>query len=105
MKKRSDLRPGGAERAPHPSLLRVGGFTERGLQNPIIGIANSFNEIISGHTHLDKRSEAVKAGMGLDRDVALITDGRFSGVSRGAAIGHVSPEAASGGSHCRCSRR
>ena len=37
------------------------------------------------------------AGMGLDRDVALITDGRFSGASRGAAIGHVSPEAASGG--------
>lgn len=37
------------------------------------------------------------AGMGLDKDVALITDGRFSGASRGASIGHVSPEAASGG--------
>ncbi len=37
------------------------------------------------------------AGMGLDRDVALITDGRFSGGTRGAAIGHCSPEAASGG--------
>ena len=37
------------------------------------------------------------AGMGLDRDVALITDGRFSGATRGASIGHVSPEAASGG--------
>ena len=37
------------------------------------------------------------AGMGLDGDVALITDGRFSGGSRGAAIGHVSPEAADGG--------
>ncbi len=37
------------------------------------------------------------AGMGLDSTVALITDGRFSGASRGAAIGHVSPEAASGG--------
>jgi dihydroxy-acid dehydratase len=36
-------------------------------------------------------------GMGLDKDVALITDGRFSGGSRGAAIGHVSPEAAEGG--------
>ena len=36
-------------------------------------------------------------GMGLDKDVALITDGRFSGATRGAAIGHVSPEAASGG--------
>ena len=37
------------------------------------------------------------AGIGLDRQVALITDGRFSGATRGAAIGHVSPEAARGG--------
>ena len=40
---------------------------------------------------------ALIAGMGLDKDVALITDGRFSGATRGASIGHVSPEAASGG--------
>ena len=37
------------------------------------------------------------AGMGLDSSVALITDGRFSGATRGASIGHVSPEAAAGG--------
>lgn len=37
------------------------------------------------------------AGMGLDKEVALITDGRFSGATRGAAIGHISPEAANGG--------
>lgn len=40
---------------------------------------------------------ATIAGMGLDKDVALITDGRFSGATRGASIGHVSPEAAEGG--------
>lgn len=40
---------------------------------------------------------ATLAGMGLDNTCALITDGRFSGVSRGASIGHVSPEAAAGG--------
>jgi dihydroxy-acid dehydratase len=40
---------------------------------------------------------SVIAGMGLDKDVALITDGRFSGETRGAAIGHCSPEAAQGG--------
>jgi len=40
---------------------------------------------------------SVLAGMGLDREVALVTDGRFSGATRGASIGHVSPEAASGG--------
>ncbi len=37
------------------------------------------------------------AGMGLDKEVALITDGRFSGATRGASIGHVAPEAALGG--------
>ncbi len=37
------------------------------------------------------------AGMGLDKDVALLTDGRFSGGTRGASIGHISPEAAQGG--------
>jgi len=37
------------------------------------------------------------AGMGLDKDVALLTDGRFSGATRGASIGHISPEAAEGG--------
>lgn len=37
------------------------------------------------------------AGMGLDKEVALITDGRFSGATRGASIGHISPEAVSGG--------
>ena len=37
------------------------------------------------------------AGMGLDKDVALITDGRFSGATRGASIGHISPEAVRGG--------
>ena len=37
------------------------------------------------------------SGMGMDKEVALITDGRFSGATRGAAIGHASPEAASRG--------
>ena len=40
---------------------------------------------------------ALLSGMGMDKEVALITDGRFSGATRGAAIGHVSPEAASRG--------
>jgi dihydroxy-acid dehydratase len=37
------------------------------------------------------------AGMGLDKEVALLTDGRFSGATRGASIGHITPEAAAGG--------
>lgn len=40
---------------------------------------------------------ATVSGMGMGKDIALITDGRFSGATRGAAIGHVSPEAAAGG--------
>jgi len=40
---------------------------------------------------------SILSGMGMDKEVALITDGRFSGATRGAAIGHVSPEAANGG--------
>ena len=40
---------------------------------------------------------AALAGQGLDKDVALITDGRFSGATRGASLGHCSPEAADGG--------
>ncbi len=40
---------------------------------------------------------SILSGMGMDKEVALITDGRFSGATRGAAIGHVSPEAASKG--------
>jgi dihydroxy-acid dehydratase len=43
------------------------------------------------------QATAAVAGMGLDSSVALITDGRFSGATRGASIGHVSPEAADGG--------
>jgi dihydroxy-acid dehydratase len=40
---------------------------------------------------------SVIAGIGLDKEVALITDGRFSGATKGASIGHISPEAMSGG--------
>ncbi|KKL54660.1 hypothetical protein LCGC14_2263150, partial [marine sediment metagenome] len=40
---------------------------------------------------------ALLSGMGMDKEVALVTDGRFSGATRGAAVGHVSPEAAARG--------
>ena len=63
MKKRSNMMTEGPERAPHRSLLRADGFTDRELERPIIGIANSFNEIIPGHIHLDRLVDAVKAGV------------------------------------------
>lgn len=63
MKKRSDLMIKGPERAPHRSLLRADGFDQWELDRPMIGIANSFNEIIPGHIHLNPLVDAVKAGI------------------------------------------
>ena len=63
MPKRSDLMTRGPQRSPHRSLLKADGFDQWELERPIIGIANSFNEIIPGHMHLDKLVDAVKAGV------------------------------------------
>ncbi|MEZ0343991.1 MAG: dihydroxy-acid dehydratase [Caldimicrobium sp.] len=60
---RSDRIKKGIERAPHRSLLRALGFDDDELKAPLIGIANSFNEIIPGHIHLRNVVEAVKAGV------------------------------------------
>jgi len=53
----------GVERAPHRSLLKSLGLTEREMKQPIIGVVNAFNEIIPGHSHLKNIAEAVKAGI------------------------------------------
>jgi dihydroxy-acid dehydratase len=53
----------GAEKAPHRSLFKSMGYSQAELDRPIIGIANSANEIIPGHIHLDKIAEAAKAGV------------------------------------------
>lgn len=60
---RSDKIKKGLERAPHRSLLRALGFSDDELRAPLIGIANSFNEIIPGHMHLKDIVSAVKAGV------------------------------------------
>lgn len=86
MQKRSDLMLKGAERAPHRSLLRAGGFTERELEKPIIGIANSFNEVIPGHTHLDKLVEAAKAGVYAAGGTPIVFN--TIGVCDGIAMNH-----------------
>ncbi len=63
MAKRSDLMTKGPQRTPHRSLFRAGGFTDWEMERPMIGIANSFTEVIPGHMHLDKLVQAVKAGI------------------------------------------
>ncbi|MBW1789974.1 MAG: dihydroxy-acid dehydratase [Deltaproteobacteria bacterium] len=53
----------GIERAPHRSLFKAMGYTDKEIERPLIGIANSASTIIPGHIHLDKLAEAVKAGV------------------------------------------
>ena len=86
MKKRSDLMTKGPERAPHRSLLRADGFTDWELERPIIGIANSFNEIIPGHMHLDKLVDAVKAGIYAAGGTPLVFN--TIGICDGIAMNH-----------------
>jgi len=53
----------GLEKAPHRSLFKALGLTEQELERPIIGVCNSYNEIVPGHIHLREITEAVKAGV------------------------------------------
>lgn len=60
---RSDLMKDGIARLPHRSIFRALGLTGEEIKRPIIGIANSFNELIPGHMHLNSIVQAVKAGV------------------------------------------
>lgn len=82
----SDSIKKGVEKAPHRSLLYALGLTDEEIEKPIIGIANSKNDIIPGHINLDKIAEAVKAGIRM----AGGTPVEFStiGVCDGIAMNH-----------------
>lgn len=84
---RSDLVKAGFQRAPHRSLFKAMGFDDWELKRPLIGIANSFNEVIPGHIHLNKIADAVKRGVyaagGMPVEFNTI------GVCDGIAMGHV----------------
>ena len=84
---RSDLMKKGAEKAPHRSLFKAMGYTRAEIERPLIGVANSANEIIPGHIHLDKVAEAVKAGIRLAGGTPI----EFStiGVCDGIAMNHI----------------
>ncbi|MDI7260899.1 MAG: dihydroxy-acid dehydratase [Thermodesulfobacteriota bacterium] len=60
---RSDQMKKGLERAPHRALFKALGLTDKEIERPMIGIANSANEVIPGHLHLHQVSEAVKSGI------------------------------------------
>ncbi|HHY27721.1 MAG TPA: dihydroxy-acid dehydratase, partial [Desulfitobacterium dehalogenans] len=53
----------GIDRAPHRSLLKALGLTDREISKPFIGVVNSFTELVPGHMHLRQVTEAVKAGI------------------------------------------
>ncbi len=60
---RSDAMKKGLEKAPHRSLFKAMGYIDEELDQPLIGIVNSHNEVVPGHIHLDTIAEAVKAGV------------------------------------------
>ncbi|MCC6055151.1 MAG: dihydroxy-acid dehydratase [Desulfurococcaceae archaeon] len=76
----------GIERAPHRSLFKALGLTDEELQRPIIGVANSWNEVIPGHKHLREVAEAVKAGVRLAGGTPL--EFNTIGICDGIAMGH-----------------
>jgi dihydroxy-acid dehydratase len=83
---RSDRVKLGVERAPHRSLFKAMGYTDEEIKRPLIGIANSANEIIPGHIHLDKITEAVKAGVRMAGGTPV--EFPVIGVCDGIAMGH-----------------
>ena len=83
---RSDVVKNGFERAPHRSLLYASGLTPEELTRPLIGIVNSYNEIVPGHVHLDRIGEAAKAGVLAAGGTPLSFN--VIGVCDGIAMGH-----------------
>ena len=83
---RSDAAKRGVERAPHRSLFYASGLTEEELDRPLIGVANSWNDIVPGHIHLDKVSAAVRAGIRMAGGTPL--EFGVVGVCDGIAMGH-----------------
>ena len=83
---RSDIVTKGMERAPHRSLFKAMGYTDEELSRPLIGIANSKSEIVPGHIHLDKISEAVKAGIRMAGGTPI--EFGAIGICDGIAMGH-----------------
>jgi len=76
----------GLERAPHRSLFKALGLTDQEISQPMIGIANSANEVIPGHLHLHQISEAVKAGIRMAGGTPL--EFFTIGVCDGIIMGH-----------------
>ncbi len=84
---RSDGMKKGIARAPHRSLLYALGLTKDEIARPIIGVANSANEIIPGHIHLNRVTEAVKTGIRISGGTPL--EFGTIGICDGLAMDHI----------------
>ena len=84
---KSDSVKAGIERAPHRALFKAMGYTDEELRRPLVGIANSANDIIPGHIELDRIVSAVKAGvrMGGGTPIGFGT----IGICDGIAMNHI----------------
>lgn len=84
---RSDNIKAGVDRTPNLSLLYALGFTKEEISRPIIGVVNSFSEIVPGHMHLDKITQAVKEGIYAAGGTPIVFPA--IAVCDGIAMGHV----------------
>ena len=83
---RSDNVRKGSQQAPHRSLFRALGMTSEEMERPMIGIVNSYNEIVPGHMNLDKITAAVKQGVAMAGGVPIVFPA--IAVCDGIAMGH-----------------
>ena len=83
---KSDAVKKGIQQAPHRSLFNALGLTKEEMDKPLIGIVNSYNEIVPGHMNLDKITEAVKLGVAMAGGVPRVFPA--IAVCDGIAMGH-----------------
>ncbi|MEF2739625.1 MAG: dihydroxy-acid dehydratase [Clostridia bacterium] len=86
MTKISDNVTKGVEKAPMRSLFYAMGYTKEELERPLIGVVSAHSEIVPGHIHLDKITEAVKAGVRMAGGTPIMVPA--IGVCDGIAMGH-----------------
>lgn len=84
---RSDAVTKGAQQAPHRSLFHALGMTQEEMDRPLVGIVNSYNEIVPGHMNLDKIVNAVKQGVAMAGGTPVVFPA--IAVCDGIAMGHI----------------
>jgi len=85
--RRSDLVTKGMQQAPHRSLFNALGLTKEEMDRPLIGIVNSYNEIVPGHINIDKIADAVKMGVAMAGGTPIMFPA--IAVCDGIAMGHT----------------